>query len=77
MQKDSATIKAELVHLMEEFDMGFIGNADIVDWFINDVVVMSDKEDETSKIYDEREKLLAPLATEIFEKMSNLLKISK
>lgn len=73
MQKDLATIKEEFKRLMEEFDMGLIGNADIVDWFINDVIIVKDgKEDEASKLYDEREKLLEPLANKICEKVMSI-----
>lgn len=73
MQKDLATIKAEFERLMEDFDMGMIGNADIVNWFLNDVLTVIDgKEDEGLALYNEREKLLEPLANKICEKVRNL-----
>lgn len=63
-----ASHKEEFNMLVEEFDMGLVGNADIVSWFVNQVV-FEDEDGETPELYKERNEILAPLADAVFKMM--------
>ena len=54
--------------LVEECNMGLVGNADIVSWFVNQVVLW-DEDDETPELYKEQNEILAPLADAVFKMM--------
>ena len=61
-----ASRKEEFNMLVEEFDMGLVGNADIVSWFVNQVVF---EDEETPELYKEQNEILAPLADAVFKMM--------